>query len=80
MATSSTSATLLVAAALVSGQRTFLDTAREHAATTRDRQLVEVADARLRGDTGLVDVLVREHLCEHPDNLLASWIAADQQP
>jgi hypothetical protein len=29
----------------------------------------------LRGDSDLLDVLVREHLAEHPDNVLAAWIA-----
>jgi hypothetical protein len=74
-ATASTSPPLLVAAALVAGDPAFLERAAQHATTTRDRQLVALAGAYLRGDTGLLDVLVRDHLSEHPDNLLAAWIA-----
>jgi hypothetical protein len=37
-----------------------------------------VADAHLRGDGDRLDVLVRDHLADHPDNLLASWIAGRQ--
>ena len=29
-----------------------------------------------RGDADLLDALVRDHLADHPDNLLAAWIAA----
>ena len=74
-AATSTSAPLLVAAALVSRERDRLVVAGRHATTTRDRQLVALADAHLRGDADLLDVLVRDHLAEHPDSLLASWIA-----
>ena len=52
----------------------------EHATTTRDRQLVALADAHLRGDADLLHVLVRDHLSEHPDNLLAAWIAGRPLP
>ena len=75
---------LLVAAALVSrrarraagsspGQRTS-------AATTRDRQLVAIATAHLNDDADLLDALVRDHLSDHPDNVLAAWIAAQHTP
>lgn len=74
-AADSTSPPLLVAAALLVGDLDVLTRAAVHATTTRDRQLVALAEAHLRGDTDLLHVLVRDHLSEHPDNLLASWIA-----
>src|SRR4051794_30111082 len=43
------------------------------AATTRDRQLVAIAAAHLRGDRDLVDALARDHLVDHPDNVLVAW-------
>ena len=70
--------TLLVAAAVITGKpQEFLDRATRSAVTTRNRQLVAVAAAHLSGDTELLDVLVREHLSEFPDNILAAWIAAE---
>jgi hypothetical protein len=45
------------------------------AATTRDRQLVAIATAHLRGERDLVDALARDHLVDHPDNVLVAWIA-----
>ena len=75
LATSSTSPAVLVAAALLTPDAGLLVRAGQRAGTTRDRQLVGLAEARLRGDDDLLDVLVREHLSEHPDNLLAAWIA-----
>ena len=50
--------------------------ARGIALTTRDRQLVAIAGAHLRGDRDLVDALARDHLVDHPDNVLVAWIAA----
>ena len=67
---------LLVAAAVVSGDRVQLERASLCARTARDRQLVVLADAHLRGDHELFSVLVREHLSEYPDHVLAAWIAA----
>jgi hypothetical protein len=79
-ARSSESPPLLVAAALVTGQGTesagFLERAAVHAATTRDRQLVSIATAHLNHDSDLLDALVRDHLSDHPDNILAAWIAS----
>ena len=68
---------LLVAAALISGDSDgrLLARATTHATTTRDRQLVAVAAADLDGDHDLFDALVRDHLADHPDNVLAAWIA-----
>jgi len=74
-AVTSPSPGLLVGAAVVSQDEAFLDQAGRSATTTRDRQLVALARAHLHGDTDLLDALVRDHLAEHPDNLLAAWIA-----
>jgi hypothetical protein len=80
LAVDSTSAPLLVAAAVVSGDRAHLVRAGTYARTSRDRQLLALADAHLRGDSELLDALVRDHLAEHPDNLLAAWIAGRATP
>jgi hypothetical protein len=77
-ARSSEAPALLVAAALISGDSDgllLLARATTHAATTRDRQLVAVAAADLKGDHDLFDALIRDHLADHPDNVLAAWIA-----
>jgi class 3 adenylate cyclase len=67
---------ILVAAALFArdGDR-LMARAGDVAATTRDRQLVAIAAAHLRGERQLVDALAREHLVDHPDNVLVAWIA-----
>lgn len=69
---------VLVAAALFTpdGAR-LLDRAGGLAATTRDRQLVAIASAHLRGERDLVDALARDHLVDHPDSLLVAWIAGE---
>jgi hypothetical protein len=74
-AETSTFPPLLVAAALLSHRGEPLDRAEAHATTTRDRQLVALGRAHLDGDSDRLDVLVRDHLSEYPDHLLASWIA-----
>jgi hypothetical protein len=76
-ARSSDAPALLVAAALICGDSDGLLLARAttHAITTRDRQLVAVAAADLDGDHDLFDALIRDHLADHPDNVLAAWIA-----
>jgi hypothetical protein len=76
----STSTPLLVAAALLAADLNILTRAAQHATTTRDRELVALAEAHLRGDADLLHVLVRDHLSEHPDNLLAAWIAGRRLP
>ena len=69
-------ATTLVAAALfASDGDDLLARASTHAVTTRERQTVAIAAAHLRGDRELVDALARDHLIEHPDNVLVAWIA-----
>ena len=83
-ASTNDSATLLVAAALVTEQPAecagFLARATKYAATTRDRQLVAIATAHLDDDADLLDALVRDHLSDHPDNILAAWIASQRTP
>jgi hypothetical protein len=71
----------LVATALFApdGERLLARAARV-AVSTRDRQLVAIASAHLRGERDLVDALARDHLVDHPDNVLAAWIAAASQP
>ena len=67
---------ILVAAALFASDGTgLMARAGERAATTRDRQLVAIATAHRRGERELVDALARDHLVDHPDSLLAAWIA-----
>jgi len=73
------SASILVAAALLSQNVAFLTRATQLGHTPRERQLVVLADAHLCGNTELFDVLVRDHLAEHPDHLLAAWIAGRPQ-
>jgi hypothetical protein len=67
---------ILVAAALFSphGDRLLVQ-AETLASTTRDRQVVAIAAAHHRGDRELVDALARDHLVDHPDNVLVAWIA-----
>ena len=73
---------ILVAAALFTphGAR-LLGRAERLASTTRDRQLVAIAAAHHRGDRERVNALARDHLVDHPDSVLAAWIAdASQSP
>lgn len=76
-ATTDNSPTLLVTAALLAAEPDdLLARAAKHAVTTRDRQLVAIAAAHLGDDEDRLDAFVRDHLAEHPDNLLVAWIAA----
>ena len=71
---------VLVAAALFAPDGDgLLDRARSVAATTRERQLVAIATAHRRGERELVDALARDHLVDHPDNVLVAWIADASQ-
>jgi len=71
---------LLVAAALFTPDRdALMARAAELATTTRDRQLVAIAAAFLRGEPELVDALAREHLVDQPDSVLVAWIAGASQ-
>jgi hypothetical protein len=68
---------ILVAAALFAAaeQDDLLARARALATSTRDRQLVAIATAHVGGERHLVDALARDHLVDHPDNVLVAWIA-----
>jgi hypothetical protein len=76
---------VLVAAALIAPAEgdALLARAAAAATTTRDRQLVAIAAAHRRGERDRVDALAREHLVDHPDDVLVAWIAGaanDQNP
>jgi hypothetical protein len=72
--------TVLVAAALVSHDSDeLLARAAATATTTRDRQLVAITAAHLAHDEDRLDALVRDHLADHPDSILAAWIATQHQ-
>ena len=67
---------ILVAAALFSQRGDCLLVRAEGlASTTRERQVVAIAAAHQRGDRELVSALARDHLVDHPDNVLVAWIA-----
>jgi hypothetical protein len=66
----------LVEAALHAGDAgALLARAAAAATTTRDRQLVAIAAAHLRGERDVVDALARDHLVDFPDSVLAARIA-----
>ena len=68
---------VLVGAALVApGRPALLTRAAASAICLRDRQLVAVAMAHLRGEDDRTLLLARDHLAEHPDSLLVAHIAA----
>jgi hypothetical protein len=73
---------ILVAAALFAAadQDDLLARARALATSTRDRQLVAIATAHVNGERHLVDALARDHLVDHPDNVLVAWIAGASHP
>ncbi len=68
-------AVLVTAALFAADANELMARAAGIAATTRDRQLVAIAAAHLRGDGDLVDALAGDHLADHPDNVLVAWIA-----
>jgi Domain of unknown function (DUF4386) len=80
LAPTTTSASVLVAAAMLTRDGGHLTRAADLAAGTRERQLVVLAETHLEGNTSLLDVLVRDHLADHPDHLLAAWIAGQRVP
>ena len=73
--TSDDPTTLVAAALFAPDEGGLMARAGVRAASTRDRQLVAIADAHLRGERDLVDALARDHLADHPDNVLVAWIA-----
>ena len=74
-ATSDDPLILVAAAQFAPDAPGLLARAARAATTTRDRQLVAIATAHLRGQRELVDALARDHLVDHPDNVLVAWIA-----
>lgn len=79
-APTTTSARVLVAAAILARDVDHLTRAADLAIGPRERQLVVLARAHLDGDTSLLDVLARDHLADHPDHLLAAWISGRPVP
>lgn len=69
--------TVIAMAALLEGRPERIGRALAVAVTSRDRQLVAIAAAHLRGDHQLVDALARDHLVDHPDSFMVAWIASD---
>jgi hypothetical protein len=71
---------VLVAAALFAPDAdALLARAEGVASTTRDRQLVAIASAHRHGEHELVDALARDHLVDHPDNVLVAYIASRKE-
>ena len=68
--------TTVVTAAMLTptGNDSLMARAATLAATTRDRQLVAIAAAHLEGNTERVEDLAKDHLVDHPDNVLVAWI------
>jgi hypothetical protein len=54
---------------------TLLDRAESVAVTTRDRQVVALARAHLEGGRDRLTALLREHLADHPDSVVAVWLS-----
>ena len=82
-ATTSTEPLVLTAAALLAADtarapqaRALLGRATATAVRPRDRQVAALAAAHLAGDHDRVSALAREHLLDHPDSVIAAWIAA----
>jgi hypothetical protein len=69
--------TALVEQALAAPSRPeLLRRAEAAAGCVRDRQVVAVAAAYLRGEADRVLLLARDHLADHPDSVLVAHIAA----
>jgi hypothetical protein len=67
---------LVTAALFAPDADALLARANAAASTSRERQLVAIATAHLRGDQELVDALARDHLADHPGDVLVACIAA----
>jgi hypothetical protein len=67
---------LTAAALLDAGEPELLRRAVAAAVRPQDRQITALAAAHLAGDRERVTALAREHLLDHPDSVLAAWIAA----
>lgn len=79
-ARSSEDPSLLVVAAVLGQDGTALTRAETYARTTRDRLLVALAASWLTGDRDQLDAHARDILADHPDHLLAAWIAGRPHP
>lgn len=67
----------IVAMAAVLALRTdWIARAERLAVTSRDRQMVAISACHVSGDHGLVQLLARDHLSDHPDSLIVAWIAS----
>lgn len=75
-ATSDDPAVLVAAALVVPSWPALLARAGASAVNTRDRQVVAIAAAHLRGDADRALLLARDHLADHPGSLLVAHIAA----
>jgi hypothetical protein len=75
-ADTTTETAVIVMAALVERRSSRLHSGPMRASTSRDRQLVAIAQAHLDGDNELVDALARDHLVDYPDSLIVAWIAS----
>jgi prolyl-tRNA editing enzyme YbaK/EbsC (Cys-tRNA(Pro) deacylase) len=69
--------TVIAMAALLDRDPERIAKALAVATTSRDRQLIAIVGAHLRGDHQLVDALARDHLADHPDSFMVAWIASD---
>lgn len=67
---------VIAMAALLEGHPARIGRALAVATTSRDRQMLAIAAAHLRGDRQLVDALARDHLVDHPGSFMVAWIAA----
>jgi hypothetical protein len=77
LAHASDDVTTVVAAALFApADNDLMARAAGLAVTARDRQLVAIAAAHLRGDGDRVQDLARDHLVDHPSSVLVAWITA----
>ena len=68
---------VIALAAILAGDAERIGPALAVAITSRDRQMVAIAEAHLGGDHQLVDALARDHLSEHPDSFMVAWIASE---
>jgi hypothetical protein len=75
-ATASGDARLVALAAVLASRADWIVRAQALAVTSRDRQLVAISGCHVAGDLGLVQLLARDHLCDHPDSLIVAWIAS----
>src|SRR5690349_15086376 len=65
---------LLVAALLGTSPQGPLGRATQLARSTRDRQLVTITSAHLAGDHDQARALIRDHLTDHPNHPIVTWI------